>query len=138
MDGAQKPLELILARNLLTAISTPALLVDNDGDMLFFNEATAALVGRSFEETGRLAAEEWHRVFGLLPEPTAESEGDAQRFNAEVKAGRPARGEFRIRAADGEEIEVDAAALPLVANGSAPSGAMIMVWPRGRPKTEAS
>jgi PAS domain-containing protein len=130
MDVAQKPLELILARNLLTAVSTPALLVDDEGDMLFYNEAAAALVGRSFEETGRLAADEWHRVFGLLP-GRAPGDDDAEgRFTEAVMEGRPARGDFRIRAADGEEIEVEAAALPLVANGAAPSGAMIMVWPR--------
>lgn len=131
MDGAQKPLELILARNLLTAVSTPALLVDDEGDMLFYNEAAAALVGRSFEETGRLAADEWHHVFGLLPESSPGGPDAEERFTAAVKAGRPARGDFRIRAAGGEEVEVEAAALPLVANGGAPSGAMIMVWPRG-------
>lgn len=130
MEGAQKPLELILARNLLTAVSTPALLVDNQGDMLFYNEAAAALVGRSFEETGRLAADDWHRVFGLLPESTPAGEDAEQRFTAAVMAGRPVRGDFRIRAASGEEIEIEAAALPLIADGAAPSGAMIMVWPR--------
>src|SRR5690606_35720819 len=131
MDGAQKPLELILARNLLTAVSTPALLVDNEGDMLFYNEAAAALVGRSFEETGRLAADEWHRVFGLLCERASGGEGAGRGCTQAVGAGHPVRGDFRVRAASGEEIEIEAAALPLVANGAAPSGAMIMVWPRG-------
>ena len=55
----QKPLELILARNLLTSISTPAFLVDSDASIVFYNEAAAALLGRSFEDAGRMTAEEW-------------------------------------------------------------------------------
>jgi PAS domain-containing protein len=54
MAEAQKPLELILARNLLSSISTPAFQVDERGTLVFFNEAAGALVGRRFEETGAL------------------------------------------------------------------------------------
>ena len=49
---AQKPLELILARNLLTSLSTPAFLVDESGALIFYNEAAGALLGISFEESG--------------------------------------------------------------------------------------
>ena len=45
---SQKPLELILARNLLTSISTPAFLLDADAAVVFYNEAAAAVLGRSF------------------------------------------------------------------------------------------
>jgi PAS domain-containing protein len=47
----QKPLELILARNFLTSLSTPAFLVDRTGALLFYNEAAGALLGSSFEES---------------------------------------------------------------------------------------
>jgi len=50
--AAQKPLELILARDLLTSISTPAFLVDQHADLVFYNEAAGALLGRSFEDVG--------------------------------------------------------------------------------------
>ena len=42
---AQKPLELILARNLLTSLSTPAFLVDENAALVFYNEAAGALLG---------------------------------------------------------------------------------------------
>ena len=61
---SQKPLELILARNLLTSISTPAFLLDSDAAVVFYNESAAALLGRSFEEAGRMSAEEWTAAFG--------------------------------------------------------------------------
>ena len=41
---AQKPLELILARNFLTSLSTPAFLVDESGALIFYNEAAGALL----------------------------------------------------------------------------------------------
>ncbi len=62
----QKPLELILARNLLASISTPAFLTGPAGRLLFFNDAAGAMVGRHFEETGTMEAEEWTAAFGPL------------------------------------------------------------------------
>ncbi len=50
---AQKPIELILARNFLTSLSTPAFLVDVSGALIFYNEAAGAMLGISFEESAR-------------------------------------------------------------------------------------
>ena len=52
MAQGQRPLELILARNLMASLSTPAFLVDEDGVLVFYNEAAGALLGRRFEEVG--------------------------------------------------------------------------------------
>ena len=60
--SVQKPLELILARNLLSSISTPAFLVGEDGELLFFNDAAAAMLGRRFEETGAMSPRSGLRV----------------------------------------------------------------------------
>jgi hypothetical protein len=46
--SAQKPLESILARNLLSSISTPAFLVREQGALLFYNDAATAMLGRRF------------------------------------------------------------------------------------------
>lgn len=125
----QKPLELILARNLLTSLSTPAFLVDSDAALVFFNEAAAALLGRSFEEVGRLSAEEWSATFGpfdadgepMLVEGLATTEA--------VRAGRPAHAKFSIRAANGELTRIESSAFPLIVNDEGSSGAMILFWP---------
>ena len=50
----QRPIELILARNLLSTISTAAFLVDRAGDIVYFNDGAGELLGRRFEETGAL------------------------------------------------------------------------------------
>ena len=66
--SSQRPLELILARNLLSSLSTPAFLANRPGDIIFYNEAAGSLLGRRFEETGKMPAEDWVNAFGPLDE----------------------------------------------------------------------
>ena len=131
MSPSQKPLELILARNLLTSISTPSFLVDGVGTMVFYNEAAAALLGRSFEESGQMTAEEWTAAFGPIANDDEPVELDQISLTQAVQAGHPAHGSFCIRTAHKDKEVVEAAAFPLVASPNGASGAMIMFWPRG-------
>lgn len=136
MTNSQKPLELILARNLLTSISTPSFLVDGEGTMVFYNEAAAALLGRSFEDAGQMTAEQWTAAFGPLSTEGEPLEFDQIALTKAVQAGRPAHGSFCIRTSSNDKHAVEAAAFPLVASETGSSGAMIMFWPEpgnGRP-----
>jgi PAS domain-containing protein len=125
----QKPLELILARNLLTSISTPAFLVDSDAAVVFYNEAAAALLGRSFEDAGRMSADQWTEAFGPLDKDGAPIDVEELRTTEAIRAGRPAHGRFTIRAANGERVAIEASAFPIVASEHGSSGAMILFWP---------
>jgi PAS domain-containing protein len=126
---SQKPLELILARNLLTSISTPAFLLDSDAAVVFYNEAAAALLGRSFEDAGRMSAEQWTAAFGPFDSDGAPIEVDSLAATEAIRAGRPAHGKFTIRAANGERVSIEASAFPIVASEEGSSGAMIFFWP---------
>jgi PAS domain-containing protein len=125
---SQKPLELILARNLLTSISTPAFLLDSDAAVVFYNEAAAALLGRSFEDAGRMSAEQWTAAFGPFDSDGAPIEVDSLAPTEAIRAGRPAHGKFTIRAADGKRVAIEASAFPIVASEEGSSGAMIFFW----------
>lgn len=133
MDGphSQKPLELILARNLLTSLSTPAFLVDSDAALVFFNESAAALLGRSFEDVGQLTAEEWSATFGPFDADGKPLIVDGLPTTESIRAGRPAHAKFSIRAANGEMTPIESSAFPLIVNDSGSSGAMILFWPGG-------
>jgi PAS domain-containing protein len=128
---SQKPLELILARNLLTSISTPAFLLDSDAAVVFYNEAAAALLGRSFEEAGRMEAEQWTEAFGPFDGSGSPVEIDALRTTAAIREGRPAHATFTIRTASGERQPIEASAFPIVASEEGSSGAMVLFWPLG-------
>lgn len=125
--SAQKPLELILARNLLASISTPALLVGEEGRLLYFNDAAAALLGRRFEETGAMMAPEWTGEFGPFDENDRPIPYDEISLVAAVREGRPAHGTFRIATSD-QTREIAASAIPIVGPTTA-AGAIVIFWP---------
>lgn len=126
---AQKPLELILARNLLTSISTPAFLVDEHAQLVFYNEAAGALLGRSFEDAGRMTPEEWTSTYGPFGDDGSPMGLNDLPTTQAVRDGRPAHAMFRIRSANGTEHEIESSAFPIVASERGSSGAMILFWP---------
>jgi PAS domain-containing protein len=130
---AQKPLELILARNLITSISTPAFLVDQAGVLMFYNEAAGALLGMSFEDAGRMEPEEWGVAFGPFDRDGQPIPFEDLPLTIALREGRPAHAELRIRSVKGDVREIEASALPLVGSeeGSSSSGALAIFWPIG-------
>jgi PAS domain-containing protein len=124
----QKPLELILARNLLTSISTPAFLVDQEAAVVFYNEAAGALLGRSFEDVGRMSPEEWTSTYGPFGADGTPVELDELPTTRAVREGRPAHAVFTIRSANGMR-QIESSAFPIVASEQGSSGAMIFFWP---------
>jgi PAS domain-containing protein len=126
VEGAQKPLELILARNLLTSISTPAFLVDSGGMLLFYNEAAGALLGMPFEEAGQMRAEDWGTRFGPFGSDGKRIPFDELPLTVALREGRPAHSSFRIRSVDGDEHDIEVSALPISADQI--SGAMAIFW----------
>src|SRR4051794_8328170 len=131
MEGSQKPLPLILARNLITSIATPAFLVDEAARLLFYNEAAGALLGMSFEESGRMEPERWTATFGPFDDSGRPVSLDGLPLAEALREGRPAHSKFLVRSTTGEEHPIEASALPLIAADDASSGAMIIFWPRG-------
>ena len=53
------PIQIILTRQLAGYLSVPTFLVDPNGTLLFYNEPAEVLLGRRFDETGAMPAEEW-------------------------------------------------------------------------------
>ena len=96
----QRPLELILARNLMAGLSTPAFLVDEDAVVVFYNEAAGALLGRRFEEAGPDATGGVeHRV---RPDRPVGEPIDLEQLPLTIalRRGRPAHHRFRIQSQD--------------------------------------
>jgi PAS domain-containing protein len=125
---SQKPLELILARNLMSALSTPAFLVDEGGLLVFFNEAAGTLLGKGFDEVGHVGPEEWGGLFGPYDADGGTIPYDELPVVQAVRAGRPAHARFGVRAFDGRVHAVECSAFPiLTAHGS--QGAIAIFWP---------
>lgn len=127
--GDQQPLELILARNLLSSISTPAFLVDVDGVLVFFNDAAGALLGKHFEETGKLGPERWGSMFGPFDREGQPIDFEKLPLTIALRQGRPAHDRFELQSTRGECHEIEVSALPLVSSGGGFRGALAIFWP---------
>jgi PAS domain-containing protein len=121
-----QPLELILARNLMSIISLAAVLVDAEGRIVFYNDAAAQLVGQPFEEIGSMTRDEWNARYGPVDEQGEALAADELPLATAVREGRPAYARFRIRA-EHALVEVEAGALPMLGPAGY-RGAMVFFW----------
>jgi PAS domain-containing protein len=129
MSVEHQPLLLVQGRNLITNLALPALLTDSEGRLLYFNDAAAALLGRRFEEVGRLPREEWAREIGPFDEEGRPLAADSLPLAEALRHGHPAQGQFHVFL-QGELRDVEVTALPLVEPDNY-EGALIVFWPSG-------
>ena len=126
----QRPIELILARNLLSSLSTPAFLASGPGEIIFYNEAAGAILGQRFEETGTMSPEEWTSRFGPFAEDGEPIPLEQQPLTMALRANRPGHTVYRIRSLTGAEHTIEASGLPIVGIDGF-QGAMVFFWPVG-------
>ena len=128
MEGGQRPLELILARNLLASLSTPSFLVDGRGEIAFYNEAAGALLGRRYEDSGPIAAADWAAHYGPFDDDGKPIPFDQLDLTEALMGNRPAHSRFCIRAHDDESKLIEASGVPIVGTDGY-RGAMVVFWP---------
>jgi PAS domain-containing protein len=127
---ATQPLELILARNLMSSLTIPSFLVDSEGMLVFYNAAAGELLGKRFEEIGRRSLPEWSADHAPFEENGREIPTEELPFTIAVRESRPAHKCFQISPDGGAPVDIEASAFPLAgANGS--QGAIVVFWPVG-------
>jgi PAS domain-containing protein len=125
----QRSIVLILARELASKLATAAFVIDEAGDMVYYNEAAEELLGRPFAEARNVNAAEWGALFAV-------ESLDGARVGLEQMPGgiallerRPAHDELRITARDGVHHQIAVTALPLFAHREELVGVMTVFWP---------
>ena len=123
-----KHLVLILAREFASNLATPMLIADDEGTLVYYNEAAEALVGTPFAEAGELELDEWTTSF----EPRTH---EAEPLPAERRPARIALDErrasherFAITSRDGVDREVSVTAFPLFAQADEFVGIVAIFW----------
>jgi len=114
----QQPLDLILARNLMSVLETPSFLVDDGGVIVFFNEAAGTMLGKRFEETGRMPRGQWNEIGPV------DASGELI-DSAELPLSIALRD---VRTDQEGVVEVETSAVPLVSGGDF-HGALVLFWP---------
>jgi|SRR4030088_432894 PAS domain-containing protein len=126
-EPEQQPLELILARNLMSNISLAAILVDTEGTIVFYNEAAGEFLGTRFEEMGRIPVERWSAELGPFDEQGRPLPREGLPLNVALRQGRPGYGSFYTSVEAGL-LQVEATALPLIGSAGL-HGAVVVFWP---------
>ena len=126
----QRPVELILARQLASGLAVPVLLVDENGDTLFFNEPAEAVFGQRFDEIDALAFEERVMLMAPLDESGKRIDPDQLPGIIAMREHRPVHASFHLHGLDGVLRPVEATAIPLESGGGRVLGAFVIMWVR--------
>lgn len=125
---SQKPIEVILMRQLASSLAMPIFVVDAGGSLLFYNEPAERLLGLRFDETGEMPASEWATAW----DPTEDDGGplapERLPLMVAVAERRPAHGAFWIRGLDGTRRHIEATAFPLTRPSDVVLGAVVLFW----------
>lgn len=126
--GADRPVELLLMRQLSSYLTTVIFLIGADGSLVFYNEPAERLLGRRFEEADPMLAEEW----SSLLQPTDDA-GELIAFDERpmliaLRRQQPAHGRFAIRGFDRVPHNIEGLAFPLICKSGRQLGAVGVFW----------
>ena len=128
----QKPVELILMRQLASYLATPIFVVNPAGSLLFYNEPAEALLGRRYEESGEMPFEEWSTIFAPTAEDGSPLTPDALPLTIALEKHRSVHRALRIRGLDGVTRRIEVTAFPLEGQGGRQVGAVAIFWEEDR------
>jgi PAS domain-containing protein len=126
--GGGKPLPLILARELASNLATPMTLIDARGVLVFYNDAAALLIGKTFAEMGETPAEEFGAVLQFkTPDGEPLRRRDTPSGIAFMER-RPSHQTLAATAYDGVQRLVHATAYPLFGTNGEMHGVVSVFW----------
>jgi PAS domain-containing protein len=128
VERRQPDLVLIVARSFATKLATPTLIIDANGDLVFFNDAAAEVLGSTYLDIGALPASRWQELFQprtLDEEPLAPEQTPG---GIALLERRPVHDSFAFRGLDGREREITVTAFPLLSQPDEIVGVMSIFW----------
>jgi len=119
---------VVLARELASNLPTPMFLIDANGMMVFYNDATATILGKTFEEVGEIPSAQFGAGLDLA---TVDGQPILRR---DTPAGvaffqhRPIHQILQATGFDGRRSTYDAAAHPLFGPDGEMQGVVCVFW----------
>ena len=124
----QHEVEVILARQLASYLAIPIFLVDSQGNLLFFNEPAELILGRRFEETGKMPLEEWSTIFTPTDEDGAPIPPEEVPLVVALSQRRPVHRALYIEGLDGVRRAIEVTGIPLFGQADRNLGALALFW----------
>jgi PAS domain-containing protein len=123
-----KHLALIIARELASQLATATFIADADGELVFYNEAAEAILGRSYAEAGAMPASEWTSLFRIEDDDGAPVPLEQLPGGIALAEQRPAHARVCIVGLDGERRAISVTAMPLFAHPTEVVGMVAFFW----------
>lgn len=123
-----RPLPLILARELASNVATPFLVLDKDGTIVFFNERAEQIIGSTAAELGDLTEEQWRALLSverLDGTPVASDQTPSAIARREC---RPYLDTLVYTRQDGHRMKLVVMAVPLLAHANDLAGVFLVFW----------
>ncbi len=127
MGVEQQPIELIQTRGLISNLTTPAFLVDLEGNLIFFNEAAGELLGLRYEEAGPMSRDEWGTRFDATHADGSPFPPDELPLSVALTQRLPSHARMGIHSLAGQSHEIEVCAFP-IAGASGTHGALAIFW----------
>ena len=124
----QRPLPLILARELATQVATATFIADAQGDLVFYNEQAERILGRTFAEAGSMSASEWGALFKLETLDGDPLPPEKMPAAIALLEQRPAHGRLRMTGLDGVKRTLSVTGIPLLSSRVECVGMLALFW----------
>lgn len=128
----QKSIVLIAARAFAEKLATPTLITDAIGNLVFYNEAAEAVLGRSFAQAGEMPASEWATMFKVRNVDGSPMALEEMPGGTALLEHKPAHGMLRFTSFDGVERTIATTGIPLFAREGHSVGVMAIFWPEDK------
>ena len=124
----QKHLVLILAREFVSNLSTPALIADASGCLVFYNEAAEAVLGKRFPEVGEVPLDDWLTEFAPRTTTGEPLPREQRPTHVALVDRRASHLRYLVTSADGVERGIHVTSFPLFAHMDEFVGAVALFW----------
>ena len=126
--AASKPIQLILARQLASCVAMPILLLDAQGNLLFYNERAEEILRRRYDETGEISADELLELLEVVDEQRKPVPPEERPTRITRRERRAVTRTVWIRVEDAAWRHLQATAVPLIGDGDEMLGIMHFFW----------
>ena len=120
--------EVVLLRRLAERLLMPIIAQDDEGRLLFYNQAAEPLIGRPFAELGQVELGEWYDAF----QPTDEDGSTLKMEDHPLHVARlwqqPSHRRLFYQGLDGVRHQIEGAAFPLLGQCNRHLGAVGIFW----------
>jgi PAS domain-containing protein len=123
-------IEIILTRQLADCLSIPVFITDTVGDLIFYNEPAEEILGKRFEETGKMPKEEWSKVFKPLDDEGNQLPPEELPLVRTLKEVFPYHQSLRIESLNGIRHDISVTSYPIISRSGDFLGAVAIFWKR--------